>query len=187
MPPKIQILTLNSKSIKSSYKWSQLMSFLEVNEPDIVFLQETNTPQTTTIEKNSKYSFIVNESQQDYSGTIIGINKASPIKIICTSIVVASYLQIVKVMFNNEVWNLINIYIPHDNQRAEIILNALHSSLGRCLANHNDRILIGGDFNCTFNPSLDRKGSLERNVKISTRLEKIISKYLLYDCWRVPT
>ena len=77
---------------------------------------------------------------------------------------------------------LYNILMPQRNDEA---LKAM-----KCLENHCDTlksgtILLGGDFNCTHNPSLDRFcNNVEHRKKIALALQELYHSFQLCDIWR---
>lgn len=187
MPCKnTKIITLNAKSLKSEYKWQQLILFLEEHKPDIILLQETNIETLEDFTNNRQYKFLINPRRLEYTGTIIAVKISNEITV-AHNIVVPSYLQEVsikiKCLNQQTEFHILDLYLPNTKEIAMTTLTALEQHLLRLLVT-NSSIILGGDFNCTLNPLLDRLKSTERHPEISEKLRSIIGRCQLHDCWR---
>ena len=49
---------------------------------------------------------------------------------------------------------------------------------------NNDPIILGGDFNCTVNPGIDRSSKKEPDTRTSLCLDKLTHRFKLVDAWR---
>ena len=81
---------------------------------------------------------------------------------------------------------LINIYAPNKDSN---IVSFFNNLLVHCKKNNLDEeenIIMGGDFNCPLNPSIDKKGGLlnTRKAVIST-IGNLQEELDLVDIWRV--
>ncbi|KAG8227988.1 hypothetical protein J437_LFUL007202 [Ladona fulva] len=79
-------------------------------------------------------------------------------------------------------YRLINVYIPRDPRMAESVLRAVDNHI--LTFSQNDIILMGGDYNTTLSPVMDRTRGVERYPRISQQLKAIVNKYNLADVWR---
>ena len=79
-----------------------------------------------------------------------------------------------------------NVYGPNnDNQAVQFYDHLIDVSSKEGLA-YEDKIIIGGDFNCPINPLLDKKGGiLVLRKKVVERIEEIQTAFNLHDVWRV--
>lgn len=59
---KINIISINAKSLRSESKWVQMMCFLDNNSPDICLVQETNIAQLPEAVESSRYDIYLNPS-----------------------------------------------------------------------------------------------------------------------------
>lgn len=179
----LKITTINAKSLKSETKWIIMDCFLSENLPDFCFVQETNITSIPKFQNSNKYSFHINPSIDEYSGTMIAIKKISNLQVLQNNILYGAFLQEILVKVNSEEWHLVNIYLPHNKNTAHEVLNSLRNFL-RKSAHMNANIILGGDFNCTLNPTFDRHGSTERYPQLANKLRDIVISANLGDSWR---
>lgn len=185
----ISVLTLNVRSIRSDFKWIQLSSFLERQLPDVVLLQETNAFRSPLPFYNNKYSFHFNPPTQVCTGTMIGLRRSSPLVFNAHNILVPGYLQevILNDPSNCRSLHFVCVYIPHNSEMATQILRKLdvHLSDIRRVTGNDVQFLLGGDFNFTLCPKVDRSGGgLERYPSVANRFKQIVDVNLLSDAWR---
>ena len=80
---------------------------------------------------------------------------------------------------------LVNIYSPTKPCKQIQIFDKIACLIEEKMSQSDYQIILGGDFNVTFEPNLDCSGG-KPSVKNSVKsLEDIISKYVLTDIWRV--
>ena len=81
---------------------------------------------------------------------------------------------------------LINIYAPNKDKDIITFLNNLRTILQNDNPEDKENIIIGGDFNCPLNPSLDKKGGtmLLRKSVIET-IDCLRDELDLVDIWRM--
>lgn len=180
---KITITSLNTKSIRSDYKWFQMESFLQNNNPDICLFQETNITELPKIMKCNQYSFFLNDAVGNYSGTTIAVKKNPTIQIVSNEIIYPAYSQKVTLLISQEVWHIYTVYLPHNQLMAREILDSLSDSFQNC-SSRNEIAILGGDFNCTLDPDIDRFRSDERHVRTVEHLRQFVNTFELHDCWR---
>jgi len=64
----------------------------------------------------------------------------------------------------------------------------LSTTLGGLEPDSDDNIIIGGDFNCPLDPSLDKKGGiLIPQQHVINSIETVQSEFSLHDIWRIRT
>ena len=78
--------------------------------------------------------------------------------------------------------NLYNLLVPQNDALAVITIDVLSSHCGQL---NEGVIVVGGDFNCTLNPLIDR---VDRPAEHRPRLVQALTKFLndfgLCDVWR---
>lgn len=182
------ILTLNTKSVRSDSKWSQLSSFLDRHFPDVILLQETNTPSAPLPLLITKYTFFFNPPVQVCTGTMIGLRKSSPMVFRAHNILCPGYLQelLLGIPATNRTLHVISVYLPHDQHVALDVLGLLERHIRdvRGAAGADVQVLVGGDFNCTLNPNIDRSGGNERYPRLVNLLRDTVTAADMSDLWR---
>ena len=79
-----------------------------------------------------------------------------------------------------------NVYGPNNDNQAAQFYDDLTDFFKKEGLVYEDKIIIGGDFNCPINPLLDKQsGILVARQKIVDRIEEIQEVFNLYDVWRV--
>ena len=79
-----------------------------------------------------------------------------------------------------------NVYGPNNDNQAVQFYDHLIDLLRKEGPAYEDKIIIGGDFNCPINPLLDKQGGiLVARKKITDRIEQLQTIFNLHDVWRV--
>ena len=165
-----------------------MFTWCRKQKASIIFLQETHS--TVEKEKQWKYEWGAPlefaHGRSNARGVVILFRNGFDCKI-KQKIVdpMGRYLDR-KAEINDENYFLLNVYAPNnDNQSAkfyEHIINILKKEDQI----YEDRIIIGGDFNCPLNPVLDKMGGLlTTRKKIVDQIENIQNIFNLQDVWRV--
>ena len=93
---------------------------------------------------------------------------------------------IVKAEIRDKMYVLIDIYAPNKDANIVSFFNNLLVTLQKNNLDEEENIIMGGDFNCPLNPSIDKKGGLlnPRKAVIST-IGNLQEELDLVDIWRV--
>lgn len=77
---------------------------------------------------------------------------------------------IIKTEIKDKIYVLINIYAPNKDASIVRFFNNLLATLQKSNLDEEENIIMGGDFNCPLNPSIDKKGGLlnPRKAVLST-------------------
>ena len=77
---------------------------------------------------------------------------------------------IIKTEIKDKKYVLINIYVPNKDASIVRFFNNLLATLQKNNHDEEGNIIMGGDFNCPLNPTIDKKGGLlnPRKAVIST-------------------
>ena len=67
---------------------------------------------------------------------------------------------ILKVIIEENVYILVNIYAPNKDKEIIKFLDDLITVTRKENLDEEENFIVGGDFNCPFNPTLDKKGGL---------------------------
>ena len=93
---------------------------------------------------------------------------------------------IVKAEIRDKMYVLINIYAPNKDANIVSFLNNLLVTLQNNNLDEEENIIMGGDFNCPLNPSIDKKGGLLNASKaVISTIGNLQEELDLVDIWRV--
>ena len=93
---------------------------------------------------------------------------------------------IIKTEIKDKMYVLINIYAPNKDASIVSFFNNMLATQQKNNLDEEDNIIMGGDFNCPLNPTIDKKGGLlnPRKAVIST-ISNLQGELDLVDIWRV--
>ena len=93
---------------------------------------------------------------------------------------------IVKAAIADQKYILINIYAPNKDNDIANFFEKLRKTLQEEHFDADEKVTVGGDFNCPMNPMLDKKGgsSAPRKIGIAS-IECFQEEFDLVDFWRV--
>lgn len=178
-------LTLNVKGLVSQQKQMSLLQFVNNTNASIIFLQETNLKQDSAIIHPEKFHFFINPPVQPSSGCAIAIKSElyEEIEIVSHQILTQGYLQAVQIKINkNEVFHLVNVYMPHDHQLSEEVANKINNYIENI--KDEEKIILSGDWNATLEKE-DRRNCNELRTHLANKLKLIVTQHNLSDVWRV--
>ncbi len=90
---------------------------------------------------------------------------------------------LLKTQIQDANFNLLNVYAPN---KINDQINFLERLKTLCLKNDNqENIIIGGDFNITLDPHIDKMGGIIKDGKQIEKIHEIIENLELQDIWRV--
>ena len=85
-----------------------------------------------------------------------------------------NYILYNKIILDSTTYHVYSILIPQTDHVALQCIDALRA---HCTEHNDGYIILGGDLNCTLNPSLDRfHTSFERRIKVSRGLKNLMSE-----------
>lgn len=179
---EIKCISLNVKGLNSGIKRNRIFSHLRQFNPNILFLQETHlrVRDHSRIRKHWIRHTFHSTFQGNSRGVAILISKNtdfSPSQVIPDSN--GRYLIISGSLYNTNVV-LANVYAPNvDDHHFISKLFTLFPDL-----NHH-YLILGGDFNCTLNPKLDRSSTNPAPRSLTAEILKShLTDFALSDVWR---
>jgi len=92
----------------------------------------------------------------------------------------------VKLSCDDKVYVLVNIYAPNKDIDSIYFFKKLYTLLQTENLDSEENIIVGGDFNCPLNPTLDKRGGIMIPRKsVVNSVECLQSELDLVDIWRV--
>ena len=109
--------------------------------------------------------------------------KNKNVAIVNSKIIYDGHILFTTVKTNNTIFYLYNFLIPQNDQLA---LDSIQSFREHCAQLAGDGVIvIGGDFNCTEDPVVDRlRMPIEHRPRVACALSDAVSALSLRDIWR---
>ncbi|KAG8234235.1 hypothetical protein J437_LFUL007741 [Ladona fulva] len=170
-------------------KWAQFTLFLQGHNPDIIFVQESNTD-LAPIPSLSQYDFYFCPPETPRTGTCIALKKNASISVRSAEIISTGHALgvIVEIGYPASMtFLLISFYGPHDRLRSLEVIRLVKKYIENTIARSSIEIhiLLGGDFNVTLNPEKDRSCGTERNPSDLAALKNLVTEFDLLDPWNL--
>ena len=188
MASQIKCLSLNVRGIKDNKKRRELFYWLRKQRHDVIFIQETHC-------HSRKLEYCWTREWDGQSIWSLGTHNSKGVAILFNRNYLYEFSTVFKdpngrfitldLKLENNVLRLLNVYGPNTlNERIEFYDNHINHFLDTEFSK-----VVGGDFNCTLDPSMDRF-HINTPIKQSTpdagvkSIENIIDKFDLEDVWR---
>jgi len=180
----LRLGSLNVNGCKDAFRIHQVLSFCLKEKLGVTFLQETHTTQeiASRWERQWEGSAFFSHLTDTSCGVAILFSSCVKPEILVVNEVSLGRLLHVKVRFEDFVVNFVNIYAPCWGA-ARV---RFYDHMRRFMLTLPDEecVILGGDFNCTLNPSLDRVGK-EPHSPSTKELQQVVKLLNLRDIWRV--
>uniref|UniRef100_A0A8C1R9D1 exodeoxyribonuclease III n=1 Tax=Cyprinus carpio TaxID=7962 RepID=A0A8C1R9D1_CYPCA len=177
----IRICTWNVKGSNNPIKRKAILNSLKKDKIQIAFLQETHLSDN----EHNKYlrEWVGQVYYSSYStskrGVIILIHKNLPLVVTDTYKDTEGRIILAKGTLYGEIILLGSIYSPNvnDDDFSALLFD-------RLVEMDSSNILIGGDFNCSLCPFLDRSPAQNTQSKSTRSLNNTLEEIGLVDIWR---
>lgn len=181
----MKLVSLNICGLMDLIKQQQIRKYLNEHKIDVLLLQETNMTETNKASINlniNNYTLFNN----------LGINRGAGVLTICSNFFPSTFIQIIispgyisalTFKVENKAYVIVNAYIPNEQNLAKDKIRELNTYLTSIPK--ETIIILGGDFNCTLQPWLDRSTGVEHHFPAASKLENLIRTFDLKDAYRV--
>uniref|UniRef100_A0A3Q3FCW5 Synaptic vesicle glycoprotein 2C-like n=1 Tax=Labrus bergylta TaxID=56723 RepID=A0A3Q3FCW5_9LABR len=179
----LKIGSLNINGGRDRQKRGLISEISTQKNIDILFLQETHTTPSDETDwglwwEGSNY---LSHGTNFSAGVAILFRASANVKIVSCAEIVKGRLLIVRAEIEDTVFCFTNIYAPNNGAERVAFYTRLQKEL---LIYNQDQIILGGDFNCTLDFTVDRIGE-EPHPHSSQTLNTVISHLDLLDTFRV--
>ncbi len=149
-----------------------------------MFVQETHSTADNECEWRQAFSGEVILSRKSSCSGGVGILFSRSFLLLSFDVeeIIPGVVIKVNAIFENIKLVLLNVYVPANGLERMTFLNSLDDAVKNC--DENDFMFLGGDFNCTETPLLDRNHS-EPHPASSSRITQITQTHQPSDVWRV--
>ena len=186
------LLSLNVRGLNNKVKRKYLFNWLKKQNADVIFLQEVHCTLKTDKEWNEEWGseIVFSHGTSNARGTAILFKKDFDIKIVHKEIDSDGRYIFLDALIENCAFKLLNVYFPTDENGKSFFLGKLSKLLQTQSVSSDDRIIIGGDFNCVIDPKLDKKGGCDNSLnakkeKVIFDLKILMKTNALQDIWRI--
>lgn len=177
----IKITSWNVRGLRKRIKLKQVINRIKQLKSKIIFLQETHlTDCELKFVKNRWPGQVIHSSYNNYArGVIILIHRSIPFQMLQIKKDPAGRYVIVQGNILSITLNLVSVYGPNENKPK------FFEDLFLTVSTLQGLYIIGGDFNCTLNPSIDR--STDSDI-YKAQNRHLINQYILdmnlVEVWR---
>lgn len=184
----LSILSLNARGLRDVKKRTNLFFWLKKKKVDITFLQETYWTEnlTSKIESNWDGEIIFSPGTEHSKGTAILFKKGLQYQILNKHKTEDSRMILINIKIEEKIFTMINIYAPNNMSERKVFFNKIQKWINKFAMNEQN-IFIGGDFNHTDIPILDRlnfQNTLQASDQSTPNYKTLLSTYNLHDIWR---
>lgn len=184
----LSIFSLNARGLREARKRSNLFYWLEKKKVDITFLQETYW--TNNMEAQLKLGWegevIFSQGTEHSKGTAILFRKDLQYQLLNTHKTEDSRMILSNIKIEEKIITLINIYAPNSTTDRKAFFNKIQKWINKFALNE-EALIIGGDFNYTDRPILDRFNFQDASKYLdpsTSNYKTLIANHNLHDIWR---
>ena len=180
----LSCISLNVRGLRDKKKRT-LFLFLKEKQYDIIFIQETHCGTDEDLQQWSKEwegPAFWSKGDTNSKGTAVLLRKGSNIDVKKSLADLNGRYVIIDAEIDDELYILCNIYAPNKGDERKLFFDQILDILRTNKI--KDSLILGGDFNCTLNPQIDRAKNTVRNDPGIVELKRIINTFNLEDVWR---
>lgn len=182
--PSLRLLSWNVAGLNTPIKRKKVIAHLKRSNPDIIFLQETHWRQNSESGLRAPWLDVCYTASHTSTsrGVAILFRRGLPHPTEILKKDPEGRYLIVRITVDSIPYILVNLYAPNHDQHA-FYPKLLHELLQ--YADH--QLIIGGDFNVTQDPTLDRTGNsrLSQTHALTHSLASFKEHLNLCDPWRI--
>uniref|UniRef100_A0A669BQM4 Reverse transcriptase domain-containing protein n=1 Tax=Oreochromis niloticus TaxID=8128 RepID=A0A669BQM4_ORENI len=180
----LRVASLNVNGCRDANKRALLAEVIKLKRLDIVFLQETHTDSLNEVDWDLWWGGrkFLSHGTNFSAGVAILFSPSLNVNIIFSMEMVKGRVLLVKAEIEGFIFTFVNVYAPTLGSEREILFKTLKEKLSG--AAQGDCVVLGGDWNCCLDFTLDRTGA-EPHLQSSSALSDVLRKINLVDAWRM--
>ena len=181
-----KLLSLNARGIRSFDKRKTIFNWLCKSGADICFLQETYSSKEVenVWRKQWKGDMFFSHGSSHSRGVLILVREQLDFKLVSSKVDDQGRYILLHAMIQDTPFLLINIYAPNKCAEQSEFFKSISNEIKTCVT-LDCSIVLGGDFNVTFDPELDGCGGIKKKKESVKNLEDICLEQDLVDIWRI--
>ncbi|KAL9961456.1 hypothetical protein ACROYT_G030398 [Oculina patagonica] len=187
-PDSLKLLSLNVRGLSNFRKRRAIFTWCRKQKADLIFLQETHSTENDECKWKKEWGseIIFSHGSSNARGVAVLIKSGLDIVIQHELLKSNGRSIVLKVRIKDKNYLLVNLYGPNKDAEAVRFYQNLSATLREMDPDSDDNIIIGGDFNCPLNPTLDKKGGiLIPRQHVINSIENIQNEFSLHDIWRI--
>ena len=179
-----KIGTLNLNGARDDSKRAAFFKLMELKNIDVMLLQETHSSADNESDwRRGCNGEVILSHKSSCSGGVGIVFSRSFLPFSCeVEEIIKGCLLKVKAQFENITVVFVNVYAPTKGVDRLAVLDVLCDTIRNCSS--DEYLFLGGDFNCTENPKLDRNHQ-EPHPASSRRFRQLTEAHELSDVWRM--
>ena len=183
-----KLLSLNVRGVSNLKKRQAVFTWCRKQKASIIFLQEMHSTKDKEkqwkVEWGAPIEFARGSSNA--RGSAIPLCNGFDCKIKRKIVDPMGRHIGIKAEIKDENYLLFNVYAPNNDSQSAKFYEQIVNVLKKEDQIYEDRIIIGGDFNCSLNPSLGKMGGLLTTRKnVVDQIENIQNIFNVHDVWRI--
>ena len=177
----VKCYSINVRGLRNKRKRNQIFQFLKQKDYDIIFVQESHG--TQEIESIWRNEWGADITFSNFSSRARGVMTlfGKGIEVLCHKNDSQGRLDINEIKIEDEVYTLINVYAPNEDNERITFFEALSTNIASNLSNAN--LIMAGDFNVALTAD-DRKSNVSVVQPSANTLKRLIEEHNLIDIWR---
>ena len=184
----LKLLSLNVRGLSNFRKRRAIFTWCRKQKADLIFLQETHSTEAGECKWKKEWGseIIFSHGSSNARGVAVLIKRGLDIVIQQELLNFNGRSIILKALIKDKRYTLANIYGPNKDAEAVRFYQNLSATLWKMDADSDDNIVVGGDFNCPLNLTLDKKGGiLIPRQHVINSIENVQNEFSLHDIWRI--
>ena len=181
----LKIISLNVRGLNKTSKRRQVFRWLHQQKSDVIFLQETySSSQNINLWEAEWGGKIFSSHGSTHSrGVMIMFKPRLDVTIEKQIADKNGRYILVEAFVDGSKLNFLNVYAPNDQQQQVKFLRDLSTSVLNQVV--NEKVLVGGDFNCALS-NLDKRGGRSFGSKktVIQEINQLKNTFDLVDMWR---
>ena len=181
---KLNIGILNINGGRDHNKRLLVSQMVSQKKLDIIFLQETHSDINNEVDWGLWWRghYTLSHGTNLSAGVAILIAPGLDIRVTSTSEIMAGRALAVKAEMCGFIFCLINVYAPNQGPDRLDLFHKLSVFIKQC--SQDEVLVMGGDWNCTTDFTLDRTGQ-EPHLQSAAALAQLGAEAGVVDVWRV--
>ena len=179
-----RVASLNMNGRRDHQKRLLVSNIVSQKKLDVLFLQETHTDRTNEVDWGRWWTGYYNLSHGTNlsAGVAVLFSPRLDLRLVSYTEIVPGRLLAVRAEIQGIGFVFVNVYAPNQGSGRLELFQKLSSFVQQC--EQDECVVLGGDWNCTTDFTLDRTGQ-EPDLQSAAALARLEAELAVVDVWRV--